>query len=1067
MFVLLFLLWTLAAPAFSQVASGTLLGEVRDESSALVPGARVTARHEATGFSRTVLTGAEGAYRIDLLVPGLYTVAVEKKGFLRLNVASVTVEVNQKARLDLELKVGAEKESITVTADASPLQSGDASDGYRLDHQTIVALPLAVRNVISLATLGPGVIPRHLGGFVHDVVNDVQEGRGAVALNPPINGARSTMNSFLLDGAMNTDRTTFAIAVNPPLEAVQEFRIQTSLPSAEFSQAGGGVVDVVTKSGGTRWHGSAFEYLHNEVTDARNFFDDPSLQRPIFRQNQFGGSLGGALPFPSTYFFATYEGLRGKAGKSSLNIMPDSIVRSGDFRGRSPIFDPLNLDPITGQRRPFPNNVIPSDRLDPIAKRYLDLYEPLPNRSQGTSNYLDATPNENSDDNVSTRLDRGFRRYGRIFGRYTLNEQRGRVAGAFPVRPFQEHIRSQQVALGHTLGGLRWLNEARFSFTRLRVFDVPENAFRNNVARDLGVSGLPDDPFTYGLPFFLITNFSTVTDSPSLPQTQRDNLWHLADGVSLIRGRHTWKFGLDWVHFQLNYLQTWLSRGQFVYSGAFTADPGSAEPTGDPFADFLLGFPQVTARNVGDTQAYLRQNSYAGYLQDDWRVNSRLTANFGVRYEYSAPYREARGNLLSLDYSTLPAAPRLLPVSSGVEPDRNNVSPRVGIALRPLATRELVFRAGYGIYFSPEIATETYDLIRNRVRNESNATDGNGVPVLTTANGFPQTSGTGFPSYFGLDPRARTPYVQQWSATIQTLLPSRIVFEIGYLGSKGTHLGRFRQFNTPFHEATGENLPPRPGDLQQLRPWPELGKIVQRQHIANSNYHSLQIRAEKRMVRRLALLTSFVWSKSIDDADSVIPGQFDSVGAQDERNLRSERGLSFFNVGRRLSAGFVCGLPEAPAARRVLSGWELSGIVTLQDGTPLNPVYFAFDGANTGTPNRPDVVPGVSVQLPRDQRSADRFFNTDAFRTPKPYTLGNAGRNILPGPGNNVIDLALHRRFTMRESRSIEFRTEFFNAFNHPNFGIPGPYPDFGPFFGKIFSTGEPRRIQFALRVDF
>jgi hypothetical protein len=287
------------------------------------------------------------------------------------------------------------------------------------------------------------------------------------------------------------------------------------------------------------------------------------------------------------------------------------------------------------------------------------------------------------------------------------------------------------------------------------------------------------------------------------------------------------------------------------------------------------------------------------------------------------------------------------------------------------------------------------------------------------------------------------------------------------VGSKGTKLGRFRQFNTPLHEVTGENLPPRPGDLQQLRPFPLLGMIVQRQNIASSTYNSLQIKASKRMAGRLTFLSSFVWSKSIDDADSVIPGLFDSFGAQDERNLRLERGLSFFNVGRRVSAGFVCGLPGAGLYRPILGGWDLSGIVTLQDGTPLNPVYFAFDPANTGTPNRPNVVAGQSVALPRDQRSADRFFNTDAFQAPKPYTFGNAGRNIIPGPGNNVFNLALHRGFRVHESQTLQLRAEFFNAFNHPNWGIPGPYPDFGPFFGKIFSTGDPRRVQFALRYEF
>jgi hypothetical protein len=300
---------------------------------------------------------------------------------------------------------------------------------------------------------------------------------------------------------------------------------------------------------------------------------------------------------------------------------------------------------------------------------------------------------------------------------------------------------------------------------------------------------------------------------------------------------------------------------------------------------------------------------------------------------------------------------------------------------------------------------------------------------------------------------------------VQQELPGRVLFEVAYIGTKGTHLGLFRRFNTPAHVETGENLPPRPGDLQALRTFPDLGTIFQREHIANSIYHSLQVKAEKRFTSRLTFLASFVWSKSIDDADSLVPGQFESFGAQDERNLRLERGLSFFDVRRRFSAGYVLALPSL--AKPILSGWQLSGTVTLQDGTPLNPVYFATDFANSGTPNRPNVVPGQDVNLPSSQRNADHFFNAAAFSDPAPNTFGNAGRNILPGPGNAVFNTALRRVFAVRERSTIEFRTEVFNLLNHPNIGIPGPYPDFGPFFGKAFSAGDPRRIQFALRFDF
>lgn len=1053
-----------------QVSSAALLGEISDQASAALPGTKVTARHEATGFSRSALTNAEGSYRIGDLLPGRYTVTAEKEGFHTVTINAVVLEVNQKARLDLQLKVGLQQEIITVAAEVSPLQGDDASVGYRLDFQTIRGLPLDVRNVASLITLGPGAIPRQLGGFGHDIVNDVQENRGAVAVNPPLNGSRSTMNTYLLDGAFNTDFNTRAIAVNAPLETVQEFRIQSSLAAAEFAQSGGGVADVVTKSGSRNFHGSAFEFFRNEALDAHTFFDDKSLPRPVFRQNQFGGSLGGPLPVGSTFFFASYDGLRAKTAKTSLSIVPDAKVRIGDFSGRAPIFDPANLDPVTGQRRLFANNLIPANRINPIARTFLEKYQPLPNR-QGDSNYSDSTPSDKTGDNVSARVDHEFPNHSRIFGRYTINNDRNRLASSFPERPTQERVRAQQAVIGHNFAGKSWSNEARYSLTRLAVLLLPESANRTDDARELGLTSATNDPENFGLPFFLVTNFSMVTDTTNRPQTQRDNIWYVSDTVSLSRGNHTLKFGGQLIRFQMDYQQSQLSRGRYTFTGAFTGNPALASPSGDAFADFLLGFPQTTERSVGTARANLRLNSYAGFAQDDWRATNRLTLNLGLRYEYFTPFSETDGKFFNLDYSALPAAPKLVRTNQAVQPDRNNVSPRIGLAWRPSGKfwerRDLVFRAGYGIYFNPEIAAENYDLVRNGIRNEINQTDGSRAPVLTIRDGFPQTAGIGLPSYYGIDPKARTPYMQHWTASLQYQLPSRILFEAAYVGSKGTKLGKSRLFNTPLRVETGENLSPRPGDLQSLRPFPQFGRLIQRQHISSSSFHSLQLKAEKRLSADLAFLGSFVWSKSIDDGDTVLNGLYDSVTAQDERNLRLERGLSFFDVRRRLSVGFLYHLPKPGRLRPLLAGWKTSGILTMQDGTPLNPVYFAADFANTGTPNRPDLVPGQKISLPRSERTIERWFNRDAFRAPKPFTFGNAGRNTIPGPGNILFDFSLQRRFPLGESRSIEFRAEAFNLFNHPNFGIPLPFADFGPFFGRIVSTGEPRRVQLALRFDF
>jgi outer membrane receptor protein involved in Fe transport len=1055
----------LAAAARAQVGSATLTGTVVDEQQSRAPNLRITATQKDTGLVRIALTDSNGNYVFDNLPPGEYMVEARPKGLLKYRV-TLKIELNQKARHDIKLlEIGAIRDTITVTAVASPLDTDSASVGYRMDQTKIAELPLAQRNVISLVTLGPGAIPRQLGGFVHDVNNDIQEGsRGSVALNPPINGARSTQNTFLLDGSYDTNRNTFAIAVYPPMDSVSEFHIQSSLAPAEFPQSGGGAIDVVTKSGTRNFHGSAFEYLRNEATDARNYFDDPSLPRPIYRQNQFGASLGGPIARrKDTFFYGIYEGTRQKSGTSALAIVPTPAVRAGDFTGQNAIFDPLSLS--KGTRTPFAGNKIPANRIDSIATTFLTRYEPLPNSNGSSGNYRDATPNRNTADSAAGRFDHHFGTHGALSAHYTLNNENNTVSGSFPLLPFSEQVRAQQASLGYVTGAAAWTNESHVSFTRLRVFGVPETAFKVNVAQQLGLADPPTDPFSYGLPYFNAQNYTMVTDTPSLPQVQRDNLWQFSNNLALVRRGHTLKFGASLIHYQLNYLQSNLTRGNYNYTGVFTSLDGTAATDGDPFADFLLGFPQTSTRTKGSGQGYLRQNVTAAFAQDDWRISPRLTVNLGVRYEYASPYTEARGNFLNLDYSTLPKAPRLIAVDSGSRPDRNNFAPRIGLAYQ--LPHRTVFRAGYGVYFSSEIAIESYDLLLNHLQNEFNQTQGTNVPVLTTRNAFPKTADTGFPSYFGLDNGARTPYVQQWNASFQHEMPGRVLIELAYIGSKGTKLGRYRRFNTPAHVETGENLGPRPGDLQSLRTFPQLGQIIQRQHIANASYHSMQVKAEKSLSSHISLLASFVWSKSIDDADSVIPGLFESAGAQDERNLRLERGLSFSNPGRRLTVAYVWRLPALKSAGPVLRDWTLSGTVMLQDGTPVDPFYFALDFANSGTPNRPNIVPGKSVTLPRDQRTADHFFNTDAFTAPAPFTFGNAGRDTIPGPGNNVFDLAVHRQFRLREHHTVEFRAESFNTFNHPNWGIPGPYPDFGPFFGKIFTSGEPRRMQFALRYDF
>ena len=712
----------LAGQAWAQASTGGLIGDVADENSKRLPNTTITVQHATTGFSRSAMTDSQGAYRIEDLLPGKYTITAQHAGYRKVTVSSIAVEVDRKTRLDFTLRPGQESDAVVVEGNSSPVQTDDAAEGYQLGSGVVASLPLSSRNIIELVTLGPGAIPRQLGGFTHDLVNDKQANRGAVALNPPVNGARSTQNRYIVDGADNTDRNTFAVAVLPPLETVEEFRILTSLAPAEFSQGGGAVVDVATKSGGRNFHGNAFEYFQNEAPDAKGFFSVPGLPAGTVRQNQYGATLGGPIS-KDTFFFASYEGLRGGSANPTQHSVPTAAVRAGDFAGGAQIFDPMSLN-AAGLRMPFAGNTIPLTRLDPNVQNYLAKYEPLPNDlANPADDYNDATPNRDHVDNGSLRLDRAWGERNRLFARYTINDERSLLAGSFPELPTSETTRAQQVALGHTYAGAKWIAETHLSFTRLRVFDLPESAFGTNVLASLGVQNAPTDPFTYGLPAIVVTNYDMVQDSDTLPQTQRDNTTYLASSIFADPGS-PYLEGLDFqfTHFTMAYLQSLFVRGQYEFNGTYTNDPSNPANTGNPFADFLLSDASETTRDVGTTQAYLRQNGYAAFVQDEWRATSRISVTLGLRYEYNAPYTDDNGTLLNLNYSNLPAAPQLEPVKTGVNPQYLNFSPRVGVAARLIGNT--VFRAGYGIYYSDETSVETYDLLRNGVLNQINQPGG-------------------------------------------------------------------------------------------------------------------------------------------------------------------------------------------------------------------------------------------------------------------------------------------------------------------------------------------------------
>ncbi|MGI8782174.1 MAG: carboxypeptidase regulatory-like domain-containing protein, partial [Acidobacteriota bacterium] len=521
-------------------SSGAIVGRVTDPSGAVVQGATVTARRLG-GAERVTSSDEHGNFYLLGLLPGDWEVAIQASGF-QTSQSRAFVHVGGQWRHDTQLEIGLS--TVVRVVDAAAASPNSATLSYVVPATAVETMPLNQRDFMGLVALGPGPIPRHLGGLIVDGFTDLQPRRGEVGLNFPINGARANMNAHLLDGASNSDGHIQAFVASPPIDSILEFRVQTSNSSAEFGRMGGGQINVVTRSGTDQWRGSVFEFLRNEKLDARNFFDPPDQKKIPFKQSQFGGNLSGPMPLPDlgagpVFFFGGYEGLRSRLAHTSLVTVPTAALRSGDFSARRPIFDPASFDASTGRRLPFPSNQIPQGRIDPIARLLLDQFQPLPNRPGDLDNYADSRPQAKRRDGLALRIDHAGSAKDSVFARYTLNDDRDVLPGFFPRTGTLIDLRAQNLVLAHDhVFSSSSHNNWRFGFNRLRLFDVPENAFTNDAVGKLGIAGIDRDPVNFGLPRFDIPGFVMAGDEILLPISQRNNTFHLSDSLSLVRGRH-------------------------------------------------------------------------------------------------------------------------------------------------------------------------------------------------------------------------------------------------------------------------------------------------------------------------------------------------------------------------------------------------------------------------------------------------------------------------------------------------------------------------------------------------
>jgi len=1064
-------------PLHGQTTTATILGTVRDPAGAAVPNAQVTAVNEATGISRITRTGPSGDYVLTLLPIGRYTLTIEASGFKKKTIEGIILEIDQKVLIDVDLEPGEIIETVTVIGATPLVRTETAEIGEVVENKRIIELPLNGRLFLQLAQLTPGVTESPRGGFG-------QQLSGVTGPRITVMGARESDNSFTLDGVTVMDRFYNTLSLSPAVDAIQEFKVQSNLYSAELGAQGGAHINIALKSGTNEWHGTVYEFLRNDALDARNFFDPQ--KKPEFKQNQFGWTLGGPIQKDRTFVFGNYEGLRlGKALTRTFTV-PTLQLRTGDFTGFAPI-----RDPQTGQ--PFPGNRIPPERIHPVSKALLELL-PLPNRPGVAGNLVASPIQRNRTDQFNLRMDHRLTDRTTLFGRYSFYdvdfyEPFGFVQ--FATSPLSApgfgqfiRFRAQNAVLNYTkVFAPEFVGEFRFGFLRTAGGQVQENV-GNNFGERFGIKGTSRLPHQTGIPRIVTGIFNTWGDV-TFPITRRNNDFQYDVNLSYARTRYTMKLGVQYKRLQFNPDVDSSARGQFTFTGMFT---------GNPFADFLLGLPQSALGSTGSRLVYLRGNEWHVYLQEDWKATPRLTLNIGIRYDYFSPLAEKRNRWANLDIRNrrliiasqngktfprelwVPGAEALtgIPIvtseEAGInralyERDLNNWAPRFGFAYALTADRKTILRGGYGIFYN-QITFNAISLRSAALPFFKNITAFNSATNPIPITEILADPRAGVPSWSSQDLHMRTPYYQQWNLSLQRSIGTDLLFEAAYVGSKGTKLYTNNFFNVPS---------PGPGPIAPRRLFPQFGPGSLQTTEALSNYHGLLLRSEKRLSHGLMFMGSYTFSKCID-LDSLAASVVSTNLDQDPRNKRGERALCNHDARHRFVLSYTYDLPaltQRPRISALLGGWQIGGIITLQSGQPFT-VNITSDRANIGVLNqRPNVL--RDPNLPSSKRRPEQWFDTTAFVLQPPFTFGNAGRNILIAPGTKLVDLSLLKNFTFGEKHKIQFRTEIFNAFNHVNFDYPERFcggtetgaPCRAAAFGRILAARDPRILQFAVKYIF
>jgi hypothetical protein len=912
------------------------------------------------------------------------------------------------------------RESITVSSIAGIIETESGQRGQAVTAREMANIPLDGRNYLSLALLVPGVAPAAAGQNPHNV-----------------NGARPDHVAYLLDGSSNMRRRGHEQTVMPSLEAVQEFRILTNAFAAEHGRMAS-IMSVALKSGDNELHGSMFEYLRNDVLDARSFFD---AETPKLKRNQFGAMLSGPIQRSRSFFMGSYEGLRSRAEETRLSRVP-GVERSGELG--TPV-----RDPVTGT--PFPGTAVPEDRIDPVARRLLE-FVPLPNRT-GPFNFATSASNAADSDVATGKIDHtvSARHFlslrGIVDRRRSSSPFRGTTLPNFgsTSRANNQHWAAtwQRVTSSST-------NEARAAFNRSTFREVSVNGGKST-AGEAGIAGVAAGS---GLTNIVIAGYTTFGDVPALPADWTDNNYSSSDTLSLNRGRHLFRLGGEYQRSQYFELFGAFTMGQLAFANA-----GS----GHPFADFLQGYPQQAQRQVGTNKSYLFSSFTGTFFQDDWRVHPALSLNLGVRYDLTVPPVEKFdrwANFLPELGRSITAGEAGYPRSL-VRTRYRNFAPRAGVAWRFNWGGPMVLRSGYGLFYDFDSQFQTYQALG------ATAVPFTRLELLQTSARTRLRLADPFGSITGVNPAALspngvaydnpTPYTQNWNLSLGREFWGGIGVEAAYVGAKATRQSAALNINQPIRTAQGN-----------VSPFSGLSRVIQFMPAVNSNYHALQITARRRVGTGLAFGTAFTWSRSIDNLS------FGSAARQPQnaRDLAAERGLADFHRGRTWTSDVVYDLPLGRKGRfgtgwsrpvdLFLGGWQTAAILRLYDGRPFTPSQTG--NVQAAEPTRPDRLRAGDVDAP----TIDRWFDVAAFRRValNEFRFGNSGRNILIGPGRIGADVSVGKEIWTSERWRSVFRVEFFNLPNRANFGDPAAAID-QPTAGLISSADSGRQIQFGLKVLF